>query len=204
MVAALSADTGEIIWRQVLERDDRGKIQYLHFINDETSNSNSVRLSNKRDDDGSLITVTGTTLILMRGWNVRTGNLAWEWSFTPNTSVDSHWFYEKSIIYQVVPSWGARTADVFEYNVRSGLATPKRIQLRSSQASDCDFIQSYLVCSTANEILSTNLKTGDTVTLAKSTSRQQLFAVSKRKCVLLEEFSNQFFCFFSQTQQSFS
>lgn len=181
VVAALSADTGSIVWRQVLERGDRGAIKYLHLINDESTNANSVRLNNKRDDDGSLITVTGTSLILVRGWNVRTGNLAWEWIITPKSLVDSHWFYEKSILYHVLTSWETSSAEVFEYNARTGhlvQSTAKRIPLRSSQATKCDFIKSYLVCSGDNEITSIDLRTGTTTSLSKTAVRHRPVPVS--------------------------
>lgn len=181
VVAALSADTGAIVWRQVLERGDRGTIKYSHLINDESSDANSVRLNNKRDEDGSLVTVTGSTLILVRGWNVRTGNSAWEWTITPKSAVDSHWFYEKSVLYQVVPSWETSTAEVFEYNVRTGQVlrkTPRSISLQSLQAHNCDFIQSYLIASNNNEIRSTDLRTGVTTSLATTTVRQRPVPVS--------------------------
>lgn len=181
VVAGLSVDTGAIVWRQVLERGDRGTIKYLHLINDESINTKSVRLNHKRDDDGSLITVTGTNLILVRGWNVRTGNLVWEWTSTPKSSVDSHWFYENSILYEVVPSWETSTAEVFEYNAKTGQVVQpaaKRISLRSFQALNCDFIKSYLVCSSNNEITSIDLRTDTITPLVKSTVRQRPVPVS--------------------------
>lgn len=183
VVAALSTDTGSIVWRQVLERDDRGAIKYTHFINDESTNPNSVRLNNKRDDDGNVITVSGTNSILVRGWNVRTGNLGWEWIITPKIPVDSHWFYEASILYQVVPSWETSTAEVIEYNARTGQlvqSEPRRISLNSLDASKCDFVKSYLVCLRGNEIISINLRTGTTSSLAKTTVRQRPVPVSIR------------------------
>lgn len=181
VVAALSADTGSIVWRRVLERGDRGTIKYLHLINEESTNANSVRLNNKRDDDGSLITVTGSNLILVRGWNVRTGNLAWEWTITPKHPVDSHWFYEQSILYEVVPSWESSTAEVFEYNARTGQlvqSAARRISLRTSQAAKCDFIKSFLVCSTNDEITSTDLRTGTSASLVKTADRHRPVPVS--------------------------
>lgn len=181
VVAALSTDSGAIVWRQVLERGERGTIKYTHLINDESTNANSVRLNNKRDDDGSLITVTGSNLILVRGWNVRTGNLDWEWTITPKNSVDSHWFYDKSILYYVVPSWGSSTVEVHEYNARSGQfvqTVGKNISLRPFQAANCDFVKSHLVCSSNNEIISIDLRTGTSNTLAKSTVRHRTIPVS--------------------------
>lgn len=183
VLAALSADSGAIVWRQVLERGDRGTIKYLHLIDDETTNVNSVRLNNKRDDDGSLITVTGTNLILVRGWNVRTGNLAWEWTIIPKNPVDSHWFYEKSTLFQVVVSWETSTAEVFEYNARTGQlvqSVASSISLRSLQAPKCDFIKSYLVCSLNNEVKSIDLRTGTSTSLAKTGVRQRPVPVSSR------------------------
>lgn len=207
VVAALSADTGAIVWRQVLERGDRGTIKYLHLISDDSTNANSIRLNNKRDDDGSLITVTGTSVIVVRGWNVRTGNLAWEWIVTPKSAVESHWFLNGSILYQVVPSWQTSSAEVFEYNARTGQvvqSAARRISLQSFQASKCDFIKSYLVCSGSDEIVSIDLRTGTSASLAKTTSRQQAVAVSSKFVTIIrvvESTKCSFHSFYSRLKQ---
>lgn len=184
VVASLSAETGAIVWRQVLEKSERGEIKLLHLLNDEATNANSVRLNN-RDEDAGLITVSGTNVVLVRGWNVHSGNLAWEWSVTPTTNPpnsEPYWFYEQSYLYSVVPNWSGSHVVLTAYNAKTGQeinqSGARKIPIKSIQKENCDFIKSYLVCVINNEIIATDLKTGDTKSLGQSSTQPRVVDVS--------------------------
>lgn len=61
MVAALNVKTGNLLWRQVLEKSEQGQIQHLHV-------------------DTEIVTISGNNPWLIRGWNPSAGHILWEWS----------------------------------------------------------------------------------------------------------------------------
>lgn len=60
VVAALSLKSGDIIWRQILEPEENGSIFLLSV-------------------DKEVLTVSGKSSPLVRGWNLEHGHLLWEW-----------------------------------------------------------------------------------------------------------------------------
>lgn len=181
VVAALDAESGEIVWRQVLEKGERGSIQALLFLNDDNSNPNSVRADYGRNDEGNLISVSGETFSIVRGWSTLTGNLAFEWTTSAEkNTAEAHWFHRSSSLFQVVPSWENAVATVYEYNTKNGqilTANTKKVPLKTTRPEDCDFVDSFLVCSSNNEVLSVNLQTGASEVLAKTAERHRLLSV---------------------------
>lgn len=178
MLASLNAETGNLIWRQVYEYTDRGKIHLLAPIIDEPNDVTSTEVRRRIDDNSILLTISGSGLVLGRAWNLRTGNLAFEWTITQtNPSTEIYWFYDQSAVYSVTPIWGSRL-EVNGYSVKSGYNTfTKEIQIGGIQKNDCDFSQSFLICQTGNQVQVVNLKTGDKNTITSS-KRYQLIKVS--------------------------
>lgn len=185
VLASLNADTGAITWRQILEKGDRGTIRLFHLISDsaDSPNDQSVERANRRPEDSILVTVTGTSsLYLVRGWNARSGNLAWEWSITPtNQNGDENvvWFYEKSTIYYGVPTWGSQL-EITSYNVKNGQATQKgsrKISISSVTKENCKIVSSFLVCSSGSEIVSFDVRSGSKQTVAKTAGRARVEVV---------------------------
>lgn len=178
VIAALNVENGDIVWRRVLEKGDRASLQYLQYLNDDTLNSNSVRLSSRQEPDRFMITITGTSLILVRVWNIRTGNLAWEWTLQLNNvrGETSHWFSTSSTIYHAVASWDASTVEVTAYNIKTGQtdAATRKIQIETVQKQDCDFVQSFLVCTTnAGSSFAVDLVSTIKKTISKSSMRHK-------------------------------
>lgn len=102
VLAALNAKNGDILWRKVLEKGDRGSIRLLHVPSNSWERSGTV--------EEELITVSGSSPALIRGWNARTGNIEWEWTLTPTTplaAANAIWFYDTLYLYHVVPVWGS-------------------------------------------------------------------------------------------------
>lgn len=182
VIAALNVDNGDIVWRRVLEKDDRGSIQFLQSLNDDSIASNSLRVSGRQEPDRFAVAVTGTTYVLVRIWNIRTGNLGWEWSFQPSASNDkAHWFATSSTLYHAQPNWDTSSIEVTAYNIKTGQieATPRRIPIGSSHKQNCDFVQSFLVCFNAGEVVATDLIVATKKVVAKSESKQKVVNVSE-------------------------
>lgn len=182
VIAALNVDNGEIVWRRLLEKDDRGSIQYLQFINDDAINLNSLRVSGRREPDRFMVTVTGTSITLVRVWNIRTGNLAWEWSLQLNKEQkeQSHWFSTPTTLYHAQPVWDSSNVEVTAYNIKTGQteASTQKIQIGKAPKRDCDFVQSFLVCSNAEESYSIDLISSVKKIISKSTLRHEALRVS--------------------------
>lgn len=178
VIAALNVDDGEIVWRRVLETGDRGSIQFLQSLSDDLASANSIRVSGRQEPDRLMLTVTGTSFVLVRAWNTRTGNLAWEWNIQSTENNKSHWFISSSTLYQVQPNWVTATAEVTAYNVRTGQveSTVRKVATGSSQ--NCDFVQSFLVCTSAGEVVATDLVSGNKKVIGKSTQRAVVVEVS--------------------------
>lgn len=101
VLAALNAKTGGIAWRKVLEKGDRGSIRLLHV---------PTNWERSGGADEELITVSGSSPALIRGWTARTGNIEWEWTLTPTSplaAANALWFYDTLYLYHVVPVFGS-------------------------------------------------------------------------------------------------
>ncbi|XP_055587315.1 ER membrane protein complex subunit 1 isoform X2 [Uranotaenia lowii] len=159
VLAAISAKTGDILWRQVLEKSPRGDIKMLHV----PSLTNGIQFGGSRSNRAfDIITVTGVSPALIRGWNPNTGTLEWEWSLVP-TSLEkaehSFWFLEDSLLYNVVPVWGSHL-EVTEYQASSG-QQPKQTTSRISAAwikpERCIMSSSFFVCTIDRQLLALDL-----------------------------------------------
>lgn len=103
VVAALNFKSGQILWRQVLERAQNGKIQFLNV-------------------DSEVVTVSGSNPWLVRTWDPTTGRLLWEWSLSlmnPLRAKGVHWFLSDGQLVQVVSAEGS-VIEVTSYNVYTG------------------------------------------------------------------------------------
>jgi len=99
VIAALSFKTGEILWRQILERDAQGVVQLMHV-------------------DVEMVTVTGSSPYKVRGWNTNNGNLLYEWSIPTARWEEVLWGVQQGKLYMV--SVGETQAEVSVYNTRLG------------------------------------------------------------------------------------
>lgn len=184
VIAALNVDNGDIVWRRTLEKDDRGSLKYLHYLNDDTINSNSLRVNSRQEPDRFMITVTGTSFTMVRVWNIRTGNLAWEWTLQLNNVRDekSHWFSTSSSLYHVQPAWDASNVEVTTYNIKTGHTetTTQKIPIGTVQEQDCDFVHSFLVCTNAGESFAIDLVSSVKKSISKSLARHNVVNVSTR------------------------
>lgn len=176
VIAALNVENGKIEWRRVLEKGDRGSIQYI-FPVIESASSNSLRVSNGQEMDKFVATVTGTSFVLIRGWNVENSNLAWEWSATFNEGTQAYWFYAQTKLYRVQQNWMAGNLEIMAYDLKTGYlidSTPTKIPIIPSQEQNCDFVQNYLVCSINGEVTAINLVSGTKNVVGKSDSKAEL------------------------------
>lgn len=178
VIAALNVDNGDIVWRRILEKGDRASLQYLQYLNDDTINSNSLRVSGRQEPDRFMITVSGTSFILVRVWDIRTGNLAWEWTLQSNNVQDekSHWFSTSSTIYHVKPAWNTSNIEVTAYNIKTGQTetTTRKIQIGTVQKPDCDFVHSFMVCTNAGDSFAIDLVSTIKKSISKSSMRHKI------------------------------
>lgn len=185
VIAALNVDNGDIVWRRILEKGDRGSIQYLQYVNDDTISSNSLRVSGRQEPDRFMISVAGTSFISTRVWNIRTGNLAWEWTMQLNNVRDdepSHWFSTSTSLYHVQPTWVTSNIEITTYNIKTGHteSTTRKIPIGTVQQQDCDFVQSFIVCTNAGESFVIDLMSGIKKGVSKTSVRHKVVNVSTK------------------------
>uniref|UniRef100_A0A1B6KS38 ER membrane protein complex subunit 1 n=1 Tax=Graphocephala atropunctata TaxID=36148 RepID=A0A1B6KS38_9HEMI len=99
VIAGLSTKTGEILWRQILEKGDPGAVQLMHV-------------------DVEMVTVTGSGPYTVRGWNINLGNMLYEWSIASVRWPEVRWAVHQGKLY--VASVGQRDGEISVYNVRVG------------------------------------------------------------------------------------
>lgn len=189
VLAALGVRGGDILWRKVMERDSRGNIQYLHVV--QSDKNELTRSGEARDND--VITVSGTSTAIVRGWNPSTGNINWEWSLTPNSptsSENSLWHYRDSILYHIVPVFGSHI-EVTGYYASSGQnvkSTTTRISAPWVTQGHCILAAPYIACTVGSQLVGVNLLAENSVLVAKDFDRDitgtklKLLKVSVREC----------------------
>lgn len=168
VLAALSIKTGDILWRRILENGERGQIQFFQLTPD--------------TDAGNLaLTVTGTTIKLVRGWNCKTGNIAWEWMANQQaTGVDQteHWFLSRSFLIYAVLNRESSNLEITAYDIRSGeIQTERKLAVKSNGHGSCHFSKDFLICSARGNVESINIVSGTAKTVAESSSSPRLFQV---------------------------
>lgn len=169
MLAALHTKTGDIAWRKLLEKNDRGSVRFL-YVPQQTNvgaasssgGDDTVDLIDAADGDANdpdvLITVSGQSPALVRGWHALTGHAEFEWTLNPaNNTIQSEdsqhqWMFASGHLYHVVPVWGSHL-EVTAYVARTGQPvrpTTRRIAAAWSVERSCVLTQRLLVCLTAN------------------------------------------------------
>lgn len=172
MLASLNTKTGDIVWRKILEKNNRGSVRFLHVpqpskaVGHIVGGDDTVDLIDAVDslsDPDVLITVSGQSPALVRGWHSLSGHAEFEWTLTPSNSsysassavvADSqhHWIYASSHLYHIVPVWGSHM-ELTAYVARTGQPvrpSTRRISAAWSSAQNCVITQRLLVCLTEN------------------------------------------------------
>uniref|UniRef100_A0A182S855 EMC1 first beta-propeller domain-containing protein n=1 Tax=Anopheles maculatus TaxID=74869 RepID=A0A182S855_9DIPT len=160
VLAAISAKTGDILWRQVLENGPRGTVKLLHVT---TPSSTGARLNRGGNSGYDVITVTGSNPALVRGWNSNLGTLEWEWSLLPTVAEESAsvalWFEHDGLLYHVVPVWGSHL-EVTPYQAVSGQqarSTTTRIAAGWIAKDRCVLAGSFFACGIKEQLLALDL-----------------------------------------------
>ncbi|XP_058063003.1 ER membrane protein complex subunit 1 isoform X1 [Anopheles bellator] len=159
VLAALSAKTGEILWRQILESGSRGEVKLLQVTNPSATGARLSRGNLGHD----VITVTGSLPALVRGWNSNSGTLEWEWSLLPavaeEAALDAVWFEHDGLLYHVVPVWGSHL-EVTPYQAVSGQqarAMTSRIAASWTAKERCSLAGTFFVCASKEQLLALDL-----------------------------------------------
>lgn len=90
---------GDIIWRQILEKGPDGSIGLLYPIK------------------SKIITVSGVTVVKVRGWDINDGHLHFEWS--TETSNDLYWFVFNGLLHNTYLSKNLIVVDT--YHLETGI-----------------------------------------------------------------------------------
>ncbi|XP_059616170.1 ER membrane protein complex subunit 1 isoform X2 [Phlebotomus argentipes] len=151
VVAGLSAKTGDIVWRQVLERSPRGDIKHAALYMDTQS----------APPQSTLLTVTGHSPALIRGWNPTEGLMMWEWSLTSHYSEHKEdlWFTENLMLYHVIPFWESHI-EVTQYYAATGQQMKpgsSKISAAWLKKDKCVLAQPFIVCAIENQVIGVNL-----------------------------------------------
>lgn len=150
-MAALAAKSGALFWRQVLEKEPRGKLQFSTVFTDGSSQQHVF------------LTVSGSgNPHLVRGWDPLDGSLLWEWSIQvtdPERIEGEYWFYENLMLYHVLAYYGSHI-EVTQYFASNGQqlrAGTSRITTPWIAKDACFITAPYFVCGVKNQILGVNL-----------------------------------------------
>jgi hypothetical protein len=167
VIASISCKNGEINWRRVLEEKPRGELKYLYM----NQNTKNVMSQTGGGNPLELISVSGTNPALIRGWDISTGNLAWEWNLMPldlERADDALWFFNEVSIYHVLPIWNSHL-ELTEYHASSGQqmkSSTSKISASWITKDKCVLSKSYFACLVKNQLLvidltseGTNVKT---------------------------------------------
>lgn len=191
VLAAISSKNGDILWRKVFETENsRGEIKFLHVTRD---SRNEVSVD---QDPYDIITVSGFNPIQFRGWDVNTGNLAWEWSIIPTSAdktEDSQYFVKDSSIYHVLPVWNSHI-ELTEYHVSTGQqskAITSKITAGWLTKERCVLSAQYFACVVKDQLLvldllanSNNVQTksleNPSITIAALRGREGFIQVGKQ------------------------
>lgn len=161
VLAAISSKNGDILWRRILETDDaRGDVKFLHVL---TTGSRNVLSHTSDGDQFGVITVSGNLPVLFRGWDISTGNLAWEWSIVPTSesSEDSIYFFKDDNIYHVLPVWNSHI-ELTEYHASTGQqksATTSKITAGWITKEKCVLSANFFACVVKDQLLVLDLLT---------------------------------------------
>jgi ER membrane protein complex subunit 1 len=161
VIAAVSCKDGEILWRKILETDSsRGEVKFLHVTG--LSSSKSVVRGN--EDSFGVISVSGSNPVLFRGWDLKTGNLAFEWSLTPLTDNDNaQYFVKDTKIYHVLPVWRSHI-ELTEYQASTGqqeTSTTRKFTAGWITPESCLQSGEFFACITKNQLLVLDLLAGE-------------------------------------------
>ncbi|XP_058467728.1 ER membrane protein complex subunit 1 isoform X2 [Malaya genurostris] len=181
VLAAISSKTGEIIWRQILEKSSRGNIKLLSVPVQRNGVQSSGSKYNKAFD---VITVSGVSPALIRGWNPNTGTLEWEWTLLPTSSekVDSaDWFIKDGYLYHIVPIWASHI-EVTEYVANSGQQTKQtttRFAAPWIVEGSCILTAPFFACTKGDQILAINLLSNSEQVIVKKLAKDVIESPQK-------------------------
>lgn len=159
-MAALNAKNGDILWRQVLEKNLGGKINLLYVPNS-LQIENSVAISGSHDDS-TIITVSGNNPALIRGWHSNNGNLVFEWLLTPvspTKAENAFWYCDNTYIYFIVPVWESHI-EVAIYHANTGVAkksTANKFISPWINKDTCVFSSPFFVCVVKDQLIGVNI-----------------------------------------------
>ncbi|XP_017778048.1 PREDICTED: ER membrane protein complex subunit 1 [Nicrophorus vespilloides] len=100
VLASLNLKNGQIVWRQLLEHSDVHSIELMHL-------------------DTEVITVSGNgNIYYVRGWDLNTGVLQYEWSLS--TEKSGKWIATKTHLIHVVAVVNSHV-EVTKYEIKTGM-----------------------------------------------------------------------------------
>ncbi|KAK7866597.1 hypothetical protein R5R35_010431 [Gryllus longicercus] len=132
VVAALNLKSGNIIWRQVLEKKEQGTIHFMNITSE------------------AVITVSGTNPVNVRGWDLNGGFLLWDWSFPLHVFISSEeenkWFLSDTELKLYHISLGSEII-VKPYELTSGRALEgSKLPLPLASKPSCVVAAPYIAC----------------------------------------------------------
>lgn len=133
VLAALHLKTGHILWRQILEKPKEQQIKLLHV-------------------DKDIVTVSGSkNSWYIRGWDIATGTILWEWILHSERSTEAEWVVYNGQLIHVQPIVGSHL-EVTTYQLQTGQNRGVTSQITAPWIPDlkkCALAHTYFVCVTS-------------------------------------------------------
>ncbi|XP_037947032.1 ER membrane protein complex subunit 1 isoform X2 [Teleopsis dalmanni] len=185
VVASLCPKTGEILWRQVLEKLPRGSLKLLQVTAASGDSSNTAAARANSNHGFDMLTVQGHAPAIVRGWNANSAHLEWEWSLMPlqpDRAETAYWFYQKALLYHVVPVWNSHL-EVTQYFATSGhpTGTTNKISAAWITKEQCTSSGVFYTCTSGDKLISIDLTAAQPKVLTKTLPVQPFSAIQPLK-----------------------
>ncbi|CAL1684437.1 unnamed protein product [Lasius platythorax] len=133
VIAALNLNSGQILWRRVLEKGYGGHIRTLGGV-----------------ADGDLISVSGGVPAIVRAWDLATGHILNEWPIAEQNTdriKDVKWHIKDGTLHHILPIYNSGV-EVTSYDSKTGekLKTRRVSAPFISQETECVLAAPYLAC----------------------------------------------------------
>ncbi|XP_014285151.1 ER membrane protein complex subunit 1 isoform X2 [Halyomorpha halys] len=149
VVAALNLHDGSIKWRRVLELAEYGVIHAFSV-------------------GSEVVTLSGSGPYLLRGWNLNSGILSYEWNIPVSEHSDIKWTMDENNLYQV--RFLQNLLEVTSYNIKTGNPAGFTSTISApwlDASSKCLLDEGTIICISENGIVTSRCLSSNALSSAK-------------------------------------
>lgn len=134
MLAAVGLKSGDLVWRQIFEQGNDGRIVFMHV-------------------DNEIVSISGSRNPVVRGWELENGHALFEWAVGPVYAHNhAKWMVIDDALVLLQFPHGELTAQWFNLRTGSPLGS-KRIAVDVEDASKCVVQGTNVACLESDSVL---------------------------------------------------